>query len=131
MVSELSGVHRTTINQAINKGLLGNAAYRSGDTWLIDTAHLGFIQWLASHWEQSRVRGNKQVQKENEMILALCQEIGVETNSDGSTTADWSDEENIAGFRGNHPSDLIRDAANGDVIALVELRIDCGLPPIG
>lgn len=70
------------------------------------------------------------MQKENELILALCQETGVETNFDGSTTEGESNEEKIAGFRGNHHPDLIRDAANGDVAALVQLRIDCGLSPI-
>lgn len=70
------------------------------------------------------------MQRENELILALCQEVGVETNFDGSTTAGWSDEEKIDGFRGNHDPGLIRDAADGNVAALIQLRIDCGLSAI-
>lgn len=58
--------------------------------------------------------------REDELIVALCTEAG----------DTCSDEEKIEGFRGNHHPDLIRDAANGDVAALVQLRRDCGVSPI-
>lgn len=59
-----------------------------------------------------------QEQKENELLVELCREAG-----DTGT-----DEELIDGARGNHAPDLIRDAACGDVAALVQLRHDFGLP---
>jgi len=56
--------------------------------------------------------------RENELLIALCREAG-----DVGT-----DDELSEGARGNHHPDLIRDAANGDVAALVKLRQAFGLP---
>lgn len=38
---------------------LCEAAYKSGDTWLIDTKHDDFKHWLTTHWQQARVKGKK------------------------------------------------------------------------
>lgn len=65
--------------------------------------------------------------EENELILALIREVGPEKNADGSSTEGLSEEEHVAGFRSNHPAEAIRKAANGDVSALILLRISCGL----
>ena len=59
-----------------------------------------------------------QEQKEDEMLVALCREAGDE----------GTDEALIEGARSNHHPDDIRDAANGDVAALVKLRQAFGLP---
>ena len=70
----------------------------------------------------------EQYEKENALILALCEEVGPEHNADGTSTAGWTDEQRIEGFRSNHSSpELIREAAEGDVTALISLRSACGL----
>lgn len=56
-ISLTTGISRTTILKACQKGLLGDCLYRSGDTWLIDTSCQQFIEWLAAHPTQRRVRG--------------------------------------------------------------------------
>ena len=56
-VSAATEISRTTILKAIKNGLLGDCAYRSGDTWLIDTACQQFQRWLADHPKQRRVKG--------------------------------------------------------------------------
>ena len=58
-VQDATGINRSTILQALGKGAFGEAAYRSGDTWLIDTEHDDFKQWLKAHWGQSRVKGSQ------------------------------------------------------------------------
>ena len=57
-------------------------------------------------------------EQEDQLILDLCHEAG-----DTGT-----DEELIEGFRSNYHPDLISDAADGDVKALIALRQGCGLP---
>jgi hypothetical protein len=59
-----------------------------------------------------------EVQKENELLVSLCREAG-DTGTDN---------ELIDGARGNHHPDLIHDAAQGDVAALIQLRQAFGLP---
>lgn len=64
-VGTATGISRTTILKAIRpakgrKGPIYECAYRSGDTWLIDTACQQFTEWLAAHPRQRRVRGRKQ-----------------------------------------------------------------------
>lgn len=54
-VQDATGINRSTILQALGKGAFGEAAYKSGDTWLIDTDHADFKRWLEAHWQQSRV----------------------------------------------------------------------------
>jgi len=56
-ISLTTGISRTTILKACQKGLLGACAYRSGDAWLIDTACPQFEAWLAAHPTQRRVKG--------------------------------------------------------------------------
>lgn len=56
-ISAAYGINRTTITQAIHRGLLGEAVYKSGDIWLIDTQHQDFRRWLDAHWQQARVKG--------------------------------------------------------------------------
>lgn len=63
-------------------------------------------------------RAWQQEQKEDVLLLALCHEAG-DSGPDAVL---------IDGARGNHQPGLIRDAANGDVAALVQLRQDFGLP---
>lgn len=63
-------------------------------------------------------RAWQQEQRENALLLALCREAG-DSGPDAVL---------IDGARGNHQPGLIRDAANGDVAALVQLRHDFGLP---
>lgn len=70
------------------------------------------------------------VEQQDAMILELCRELGTERNHDGTPTAGMTDTEVVNAFRGNHPSDLIEDAASGDVSALIKLRQACGLPAI-
>jgi hypothetical protein len=63
-VQDATGVNRSTIIQAAIKGLLGDATYRSGDTWLIDTSHVDFVKWLEAHWQQARVlKGKRRMQQ--------------------------------------------------------------------
>lgn len=63
-------------------------------------------------------RAWQQEQRENALLLDLCHEAG-DTGLDAAL---------IDGARGNHAPSLIRDAANGDIAALVQLRHDFGLP---
>jgi len=56
-VQDETSINRSTILQAVYNGLLGEAAYKSGDTWLIDTSHDDFTRWLEKHWQQARVKG--------------------------------------------------------------------------
>ncbi len=65
-ISAAYGINRTTITQAINAGLLGEAAYKSGDIWLIDTSHDDFKRWLDAHWYQARVKGQLARRNEHE-----------------------------------------------------------------
>ncbi len=58
-VSVATGISRTTILKAIKNGLMGECAYRSADTWLIDTACEQFQRWLAAHPTQRRVKGQR------------------------------------------------------------------------
>ncbi len=59
-ISIVTGISRTTILKACQKGRLGECAYRSSDAWLIDTTCQQFTEWLAAHPYQRRVRGRKQ-----------------------------------------------------------------------
>lgn len=56
---------------------------------------------------------------ENNLILDLCREAGDDISDEAAT---------LDAFRGNHHADLITDAAAGQVLALAQLRQDCGLP---
>lgn len=56
-VSTVTGISRTTILKTCQSGRLGDCAYRSGDAWLIDTSCQQFIEWLAAHPQQRRVKG--------------------------------------------------------------------------
>lgn len=58
-ISAVSGINRTTITRACVGGKLGKAAYRSMDTWLIDTEHKDFQNWLEVYEQQSRVKGER------------------------------------------------------------------------
>lgn len=58
-VQDATGINRSTILQALGKGAFGESAYKSGDTWLIDTEHADFKQWLEAHWQQARVKGSR------------------------------------------------------------------------
>lgn len=59
-----------------------------------------------------------QREREDELLIELCREAG-----DIGT-----DEELIEGSRANHDSEDIAEAAQGDVAALIRLRIAFGLP---
>lgn len=63
-VQDATGINRSTILQALNRGAFGEAAYRSGDTWLLDTEHSDFKQWLNAHWRQARVKGGQSEQEQ-------------------------------------------------------------------
>lgn len=58
-------------------------------------------------------------EREDKVILALCAEAGDDISHPAEV---------IAGFRTNYPDWMICDAANGDVEALISLRMGCGLP---
>ncbi len=58
-LQDATGINRTVFTQAANNGLLGEAAYKSGDSWLFDTSHPDFDKWYQAHWQQPRVKGNK------------------------------------------------------------------------
>ncbi len=58
-VQDATGINRSTILQALGKGAFGEAAYKSGDTWLLDTGHPDFKNWLEAHWQQARVKGQR------------------------------------------------------------------------
>ncbi len=59
-----------------------------------------------------------QREQEDELLIELCREAG-----DIGT-----DEELVEGARANHDSEDIAEAAQGDVAALIRLRIAFGLP---
>ena len=59
----------------------------------------------------------EQEQKEDAFLVSLCREAGNQ----------GTDEELIEGARNNHHPDDIRDAANGDIAAIVKLRRAFGL----
>jgi hypothetical protein len=69
-------------------------------------------------------------EQENQFILELIREAGSDNNADGTTTANWTDQQHIDGFRGNYPAEMITAAANGNITALAQLLHDCGLPII-
>jgi hypothetical protein len=56
-ISATTGISRTTILKACQSGRLGECAYRSGDTWLIDSACDQYQAWLTAHPTQRRVKG--------------------------------------------------------------------------
>jgi phage FluMu gp28-like protein len=56
-VQDSSGINRSTIIEAIEKGLLGKSVYQSGSTWMIDITHADFKRWFQAHWQQARVKG--------------------------------------------------------------------------
>ena len=60
-IQDATGINRTVFTQAANNGLLGESAYRSGDSWLFDTSHPDFVKWYQAHWQQPRVKGRKDV----------------------------------------------------------------------
>jgi len=62
-VSAANPSSRTTILKAIKNRLMGECAYRSGDTWLIDTACQQFQNWLTAHPTQRRVKGQRACQQ--------------------------------------------------------------------
>ena len=55
---DITSIHRTVLTQAASNGLLGNAAYLSGGSWLFDTSHPDFDRWYQAHWQQPRVKRN-------------------------------------------------------------------------
>ena len=56
--------------------------------------------------------------KETKLILSLCREMGWNVKDQEAA---------IDRFQGKHHWADIRDAANGNVVALLMLRADCGL----
>ena len=67
-ISLVTGISRTTILKACQSGRLGECAYRSGDTWLIDTACQQFEEWRAAHPHQRRVKGRMAQQKQDQPL---------------------------------------------------------------
>jgi hypothetical protein len=55
-VSEELKIPRDTIRKALLRGDLGDCAYQSGNTWLIDTSCLHFKDWFLGYRYQKRRR---------------------------------------------------------------------------
>lgn len=58
-LEKATGVDRSLFTRGANKGHFGASAYRSGDSWLFDTAHPDFDRWWVAHWEQPRAKGER------------------------------------------------------------------------
>ena len=56
-VGAVLDIDRSTLNRAFHSGALKEAAYRSGDTILIDTGHQHFEEWLEAHEITPRTKG--------------------------------------------------------------------------
>lgn len=54
VIGSLLGIDRGTLTRACSGKRLGGASYRSGDTWLIDTSHPDFKEWLTRHREHHK-----------------------------------------------------------------------------
>ena len=55
-------IDRSLFTRGATNGLFGASAYKSGDSWLFDTSHPDFDRWFQAHWEQSRVKGERKKQ---------------------------------------------------------------------
>lgn len=56
-LEKASGIHRTVYTYGAKRGLFGEAAYRSEDSWLFDTSHPDFDRWFQEHKKQKRTKG--------------------------------------------------------------------------
>lgn len=58
-ISEATGISRFTLAQVAKRGDFKEAVRLLGHTYVIETEHPQFKQWLERHWQQPRVKGKQ------------------------------------------------------------------------
>jgi hypothetical protein len=51
-------VRGSALQKAVNAGVFGESARKSGKIWLIDDESEAFQKWLEAHWKHHRTEAN-------------------------------------------------------------------------
>jgi len=71
-LQDATKINRRVYTQAAVSGLLGEAAYKSGDTWLFNINHPDFDKWFHAHWNQRRVKGERDKKQAQQNTSHSC-----------------------------------------------------------